>query len=614
MRYLSVSALGVMAVAAALILSACGTAPHPAGPSRTEIILDSCVVAVGGSERLDRLMVIHTVDSIVVAVMPGMTEAWWVREPFMGLSVTEAGPVRQEMLIVGDSVWTVDRNGHLTPGGVEARDELVLSRMTVFYDYLTDTSLVTVGPDTLLDSLSVVPLTLTGETEVVFYYSRETWLPVLMTAKTMGLQILSTPDDYMEVQGITTASTTVSVIEMLGQEIASRNILTEFDVPVPDSLFVLTAGAADWELTESGREYPFSLDQEHIFMQGEVNGVPVTILLDSGAGATVMDSSLAAELGLETTGSLPARGVAGTEEFSFARVGEYSAAGATVRGQNLAVMPLADIFYPATGHHIDLILGYDFLSRFVAKIDYGSETISLFDPAEFSVDLFEGDILEATRSMSLLSINAVLEDSIPVTLLLDTGAGGCIHLTGSFFEKHPDFLDGRPTFGTMVQGVGGVEDIEGFRVGSITLGDFRVPGGLCSSFEGTEVFDAYDGIVGTGILSRFVLYLDYSRDQVLLEPSSLFTEGLPENLTGLGLEIAGDHLLVGTVVIGSAADAAGILEGDTLVAVDGVEVGPEDLPGMRKMMPSTPGMEIVVTVVRKGDRHDLPLTATPLVP
>lgn len=597
-----------------LILSACGTAAQPAPPSRTETILENCVAALGGSKRLESLTVIHTVDSIVVAGMSGMTESWWVREPFMGLSVTEAGPVRQEMLILGDSVWTVDRNGHLSPGGAEIRDEVELSRMTVFFDYLTDTSLVTVGQDTLVDSLDVVPLTLRGDREVVFYYSTETWLPSLMTARTMGLEIRSTPADYIDIQGITTATSSSSVVELLGQEISSRNVLTEYDVPVPDSIFVLTSGAADWELTESGMEYPFSLDQEHIFLDGEVNGVPVTILLDSGAGATVMDSGLATRLGLETSGSLSARGVAGTEEFSFASVDDYSAVGATVRGQQLAVMPLADVFYPSTGHRIDLILGYDFLSRFVVKIDYGRETISLFDPEGFEPVDFTGEILEATRSMSLLSIEALLEDSIPVTLLLDTGAGGCIHLTGSFFDEHPGFLDGRSTFSTVVQGVGGEETIEGFRIGNITLGGYTVPGGICSSFSGAEVFDTFDGIVGSGILSRFVLYLDYSRDRILLEPSSRFEEGLPENLTGMGLEISGDYLTVGSVVRGSAAELAGLLEGDTLLTVNAVEVGPGDLPGMRALMPSKPGEETLFTVLREGVPLEIPVTATPLVP
>ena len=585
----------------------------PAGADSGGGVLENCVAALGGAQRLSRLAVIHTVDSIQVAGLSGMTESWWVREPFMGLSVTEAGPIRQEMLILGDSVWTVDRNGHLSPGGGEAESELELSRMTVFYDYLFDSSMVEVGADTVIDSIPLVPLRLPGDQRVVIYCSRDSWLPYLMTASAMGLEVRSYPGDYRDVNGIVTAMTSVSSVPAVGQQITSRNILTEYDVPVPESIFVLTAGAADWELTEQGQVCHFSLDLEHIFLDGEVEGRPVSVLLDSGAGATVLDSTVAAELGLESSGRLPAMGVAGTQEFSFARVDQYSSAGAVVRGQNLAVMPVSELFYPATGHRIGLILGYDFLGRFATEIDYGSETIRLFDPDSFQVSEAAGAAVPAERHMGLLSIEAVLEDSVPVRLLLDTGAGGNIHLTPSFFRDHPNFMGDRQTFQTSVTGVGGEEAISGFRVGSITIGGYTVPGGLCSSFRGPDVFESYDGILGTGVLCRFVLLLDYRGGRVLLEPSSLFDAGLPENLTGLGMEISGDNLIVGAVIEGSSGDVAGVLEGDTLLAVNGTPVEADDLADIPDLMPGEPGTSALVTLLREGAELELELTASPLV-
>ncbi len=133
------------------LLASCGENGTPTADSVS--VTDSCVRALGGEEVLRELMVIHTVDSISMAGMAGTTESWWVREPFMGLSVTSIGPVRQEVLIQGDSVWTVDRNGHLSPGGVEERDQMELSRATIFYDHLLDPAAVSPGPDTLVDSV-----------------------------------------------------------------------------------------------------------------------------------------------------------------------------------------------------------------------------------------------------------------------------------------------------------------------------------------------------------------------------------------------------------------------------------------------------------------------------
>ncbi len=578
------------------------------------IILQNCVDAIGGEEAVRNLRVIHTIDSLSMAGMTGMTESWWVREPFMGFSVTEIGPIKQQVLIIGDSVWTVDRNGHLSPGGVEQRDQMMLSRSTIFYDYLFDTSMVLIGADTLIDSIMTASLRLTNQPNVVFYYSRETWLPVLMTAVTMGIEVRSYPDDYENIEGIVSATSSISTIPAFGQEIVNWNILTEYNAAIPESIFVLTSAGGDWELQDPGTPSAFSLKGEHIYLDGEVNGNPVTILLDSGAGATVLDSALAAELGLEGTGSLPARGIGGTREFSFVEVPTYYAAGALVSDQTLAVMPLSEEFYPSTGEMIDLIIGYDFLSRFVTRIDYGSETITLFNPDSFSIDSDDNSVLPAERSMSLLSIEAVLEDSVPVTLLLDTGAGGSIHLTPSFFEKHPEFLNNRPVFETVIQGVGGEESITGFRVREITLGDYTVPGGLCSSFNGGDIFSQYDGILGNAVLCRFVVYLDYSSGRIILEPSSLFEEGLPESLTGMGLEIEDSNLLVSKVIQGSPAEEAGILEGDILLEVDGNPITADQLSELSSFLPDTVGSTVSLRLIRNGTEIDLELITGYLVP
>ncbi len=595
----------------ALIVLGCGNIDAQTDPLSE--VLQNCIEASGGRDALHNLQVIHTIDSLSMAGLSGTTESWWVKEPFMGFSITEIGPVKQEILILGDSVWTIDRNGHLSSGGAEARDEMALSKRTVFYSYLFDSSMVSIDDDTLIDNILAVPLHLEFHQEIVFYISKETWLPVLMTAEVMGLEVRSYPDNYESVQGVVSPMYSRSVIPAFGQEIVTENILTEYNIPIPESLFTLTSRSGDWELEDPGTPTTFYLRGEHIYLEGEVNGTSVNVLLDSGAGATVLDSTLASDLELEGSGRLPVMGIGGTREFSFVKVPSYSVAGALLNDQYLAVIPLAEEFYPSTGERIDLILGYDFLSRFVTRIDYGSETITLFDPDSFLIPP-DITVVPAVRTMSLLSVKALLEDSIPINLLLDTGAGGCIHLTPGFFEKHPDFLQDRPSFETEIQGIGGEESIIGFRVSSVTLGDFTVPGGICSSFDGGDIFNQFDGILGAGILSRFIVYLNYNSSSVFLEPSVLFHEGLPETLTGIGLEIAENELVVRMIVEGSPADNAGVIEGDVLLEIDGHQVSFEQLNEIHDLLPDTENIPVILKVLREGCEIELELITGKLIP
>jgi hypothetical protein len=591
-----------LAAVSVAFLTACGTRGAPGAGELALRYLE----ALGGREIVESLQTVHTVDSLSMAGLSGTSEAWWQKTPFRGRIVVSVGPVSQEMLISEDSVWSVDRNGVLTSGDGLARAQALLAARTIFYGAFLDTTGLMSEPDTVLDSgesVSRLVLTAEGLDPVTYYLSSETGLPVLMHASMMGIDVYSRPGDWKDISGILSPGSTVDRIPALGQETSSWNIVTEYNVPIPDQVFAAVGGQADWALAEPGRPCGFVLDGEHIYIRGTVCGRDAEFLLDSGAGATVIDSALAAGLGLETAGSFSAVGVGGSSSFGFVSVPEYSVGGAILTGQNLAAMRLDEQFYPLTGHHIGMVLGYDFLSRFVTEIDYGRRTLTLYSPESFQYS-GPGCRIPASRTMGLLSVEAVLEDSIPVSLLLDTGAGGALHISTSFIEAHPRFLAGRGTSESIVQGVGGEQVTEVFRAGDLSIGEYTVPAGLSSTGAEVPVLSEFDGILGGGVLSRFVVFLDYSDEEVILEPSSLFDQGLPEDMTGLGLQIAEGRLQVAEVVEGSAADSAGFLEGDFIASVDGADPGGM-LSAFDSLVSRPEGTPVTVEVERADGRRTI---------
>jgi S1-C subfamily serine protease len=137
---------------------------------------------------------------------------------------------------------------------------------------------------------------------------------------------------------------------------------------------------------------------------------------------------------------------------------------------------------------------------------------------------------------------------------------------------------------------------------------------MCSRFSGTAALEEYDGIAGNGILSRFVIWLDYDRSRVILEPSSLFDEGLPADHTGFGVRIRGGELVVKQVLEGSPADMAGLREGDVLVSLEGTPVGPESLDRLKSLLPHSPGRRLEAVVRREGEEMEMELTSAELLP
>jgi hypothetical protein len=331
--------------------------------------------------------------------------------------------------------------------------------------------------------------------------------------------VLSRPGGWTQVCGVTFPGGTEDSIPALGQATRTVGILVECNVVVPDTVFMLEAGPGDAALPAPGTPHPFRFDGGHVYVPGEVCGTPVDMLLDTGAGATVIDSGLAARLGLAPAGGFSAVGVAGSSTAGFVEVPAYSALGATITGQVLPELPLDEPFHPVTGHHVGMVLGYDFLSRFVTLIDYGALTITLHDPSTFSYD-GPGAVLPATRAMSLLAVDAVVEDSLPALLLLDTGAGGALHVTPTFLERHPGFLEGRSTGSDSVHGVGGGAELTVFETSTVTLGGFTVQAGPSTVLGGVPALSWFDGVVGSSVLSGFRIWLDYRTPRVILEPLS----------------------------------------------------------------------------------------------
>jgi len=494
-------------------LSALFTLTACSGQSGTGLndTVESYLNALGGRETLEGIQSVHTVDSLNMAGLSGLSEAWWVREPFMGRVRVSLGPVEQNMLFLGDSVWSLDRNGNLAPAGQDGLSQLESARATVFNSaFLEDGNLEYLG-DSLIAGERVSLVLLDLGTPVVYCISCESGLPVALVTTAMGMTMVQYPEDFTTVDGVTIARSTRDVLPEMGMESTSRNILTEFNTAhlFHDSIFSLIPGAPDWQLTVSGTPEPFQLHGGHIYLSARVNGREALAVLDSGAGATLLDSAFALELGLLSEGAFRAQGLGGSQEFSFAPVDSYEVAGAILRGQMPAVLPIRDAFLPATGRSIDMILGYDFLSRFVTEIDYPAGTLTLHRPGEYTPP--PGALrVQGELSMSLISFEAVIEDSIPVTLLLDTGAGGSLHLTRTFMESRGGELTERPYRESRVEAVGGSGTVRLLQVESLTLAGATIPCGEASVFDDTGALSRYDGILGSGILSRYTLVLDYS--------------------------------------------------------------------------------------------------------
>lgn len=326
---------------------------------------------------------------------------------------------------------------------------------------------------------------------------------------------------------------------------------------------------------------PFEYDNRTIFVRTEVGRGSFWFVLDTGAGASLMDLDAARRAGIELGDSV---GVVGagrdTVQARLIRMGSAHLAGLESAEQPLLLaMPLGSLA-DVSGHEFAGILGSNFIRRFVVEIDYTKHVLILRDTTQYEYH-GHGAVLPLTfSSPGFPQVTARVIDRgralPPGAFTLDIGSGAALILHAPFVEQAGLLASARPTLPWVEgRGLGGDSDGLVGRVGALEIGPWRIdrPVTVFSrARSGAFTTRESQGNLGAAILEKFDVILDYPHGRVILEPNRRFAEPLEYNRSGLSLVSAGPQyriVRVAEVADRSPAAEAGLLPGDRIVSVDG---------------------------------------------
>jgi predicted aspartyl protease len=355
---------------------------------------------------------------------------------------------------------------------------------------------------------------------------------------------------------------------------------------------------------KSALKIPFELFGNLILLQVRVNDSDaLRFILDTGADTSVIDAQRAEGLGLTPQGKIVASGAAGSAEATFTRGVSVSLPGVEVLDQTIYVLPLESL--SALGRRIDGVLGNDVLKEFVLEIDYSARTINLYEPRGYRYS-GTGKIIPLTMDEGLLFVRASITPQgrapIEARFEIDSGSTGAILLNTPFVESHKLLATVPKTIQTNSGGVGGTAKMLIGRVNNVRLGRFLINHPITHFSQATEgdyASSKYDGLIGDRILGRFRVIVDYSRRQMILEPTPHFAEPYEVDMSGMELVTDGDDLLIDDVDEHSSAVEAGVQEGDILVSINGRPAAEFSLDQIRTMFMQD-GKEYSLTVKREG--------------
>lgn len=309
-----------------------------------------------------------------------------------------------------------------------------------------------------------------------------------------------------------------------------------------------------------------------IFFEGTVNGHPAQFMLDSGAAMSVVDRGFADRIGLQGTATADARGTGGSVAAKIASGVTISAGPLTLRNANALLLDFKAISQ-AIGKRIDVVLGRDAFDAGIVDIDFATHRIR-FMPAEKFVAPTGAIPVPMTAVHGVRRIPVSIGDRAPIMADLDLGHGGALMVSAPAWQGDQALSAMRYGHGR-AGGVGGFSERRLVTLPSVTVGGVRfdnVPAAFNTVASDLPVTGAN---IGLDMLQRFHLSIDYGHGTLYLTPTADTHRPLPKDRLGLGTELAGDRLKVMFVSPDGPAAAAGWKQGDEVIAVGGVKVGPD---------------------------------------
>lgn len=328
---------------------------------------------------------------------------------------------------------------------------------------------------------------------------------------------------------------------------------------------------------------------------------PFRLLLDTGAAVSVLDDDAAARLGSRvTSASIPVTGGGGTAVpvAGQSRIGRLDTGAVSLLEFDVIVQDLSK-FEPILGP-LDGVLGYSALAGTTFTIDYPGRAVTIQNEG-LDPDARRGDEAWFEYGSRRPHITANVAGH-RVRMLVDSGSGAGFDLKD--FDDLPRSGDDRPV--SAVPNLDRVVFNRAARLdGEIQLGPIVYD----SPAIGTSSLGSK---IGTRVMAKFRWTFDTRAGVLRIDRGPVRVESKPVmNLGYVGHKQA-DGIVVTHIAQESAARANGLLEGDRVVAINGVSVASCPCECMRHAYDrATP---VVLSVDRDGQRISIeapPFTVIP---
>ena len=353
---------------------------------------------------------------------------------------------------------------------------------------------------------------------------------------------------------------------------------------------------------------PFELIDNRVFVEVHLNGEgPFHFILDTGASGFSLFDTTVQRLGLKGEDAGEESGVGEkTVHVSHCRIAQAQLGDLQFEDLEADVFPGGDAGNVFGTKPVDGIIGLELFQRVVVKHDYVQKVLTFTLPDKFGYR-GAGVVVPFDRPRQIPVVDAEL-DGIRGKFGIDTGARSSLLLYTPFVdqnhlkEKYSAHLEGVTGWG-----IGGpvrslLARAKELRIGNVVVRDLVVR--LSTQKQGVTTSSAMAGLIGPDILSQFDVTFDYPRSRIIFEKNSQYGRRDSYDRAGLWMGQMGEHFVAVDVIANGPAAAAGVRQGDTILAIDGIDTAKLVLPDVREKMRREPvGKKMTLLLDSAGKRH-----------
>ena len=369
-------------------------------------------------------------------------------------------------------------------------------------------------------------------------------------------------------------------------------------------------------------ELPFKLVNNLIVIPIQINGSDtLRFILDTGLNTSIIcELSTGKTLNLNYAREIQLQGLGIGEPITAIHTFGNDISVSGIYGINQDYFVLMDnVFHLSNklGTPIHGILSFSVFNAFIVEIDYDNEKLVFYDPAFYQYKKNSRNyttmpmVIHETKPYIYMKIQLPDGRIVPLKVLLDTGASNSLWVDLSSLSGYSMPEDARESFlGSGLSGdvFGHVVRFEKVFIDQHELKDVIVSLPDSGSIENAIGLDQRNGSIGSELLRRFNVVIDYPNELITFIKNSNYSDQFSYNMTGIELTSPYpglNYYTVSQILEDSPAEKAGLQAGDEIISINNTKVTELTMNEIYKKFQIRDGKKIKMVINRNGQREKI---------